>query len=176
MITYIKKFIDQVQLRHNSIAYARKLGVKIGDDCKLVAMTGGTFGTEPYLVKLGNHVEISFNVRFITHDGGIWVGRKRYPDLDVIDKIIVGDNVFIGACSILLPGTKIGDNCVIGAGSLVRGDVPDGSVYAGIPAKYVKSTEDYITGCANKGINTKQMSPPEKKKYLFEHDYFPEGQ
>ena len=64
---------------------------------------------------------------------------------------------------------------MIGAGSLVRGNVPDGSVYAGIPAKYVKSTEDYISGCAKKGINTKRMSPTEKKKYLFEHDYFPEG-
>jgi acetyltransferase-like isoleucine patch superfamily enzyme len=172
MFGFIRKLINQAYIRYDSISYARRLGVKVGSRCKFMAATGGTFGTEPYLIELGDHVEVSFNVRFITHDGGVWVCRDRYPDLDVIDKIVVGNNVFIGAGSILLPGTRIGENCVIGAGSVVRGEVPSGSVFAGTPAKYIKSTDDYISGCIKKGINTKQMSPSLKKKHLLQHDDF----
>lgn len=169
MIKVIKKFLAQWRMRRSAVVYARTLGVKIGDNCKLVALQGGTFGTEPYLVRLGNHVEVSYDVRFITHDGGVWVGRTEHPDLDVMNTIEVGDNVFIGARSIILPGSRIGHNCVIGAGSLVRGEIPAGSVVAGVPAKFIKTTDSYIEQCVAQGVRTKLMSADEKKSHLLKH-------
>jgi len=168
-MSMVKKICGFFKRNNSPIGYARELGVQIGRDCKLVAITGGTFGSEPYLVKLGDHVEISYEVSFITHDGGVWVGREEYPDLDVIAPIEVGNNVFIGARSILLPGVKIGDNCVIGAGSVVRGEIPSGTVAAGVPAKVVKSTEEYILQSRSRGLDTKRLGPREKKAFLIQH-------
>lgn len=61
----------------------------------------------------------------------------------IIDEIKIGNNSFIGARAVLLPGTRIGDNCIIGAGSVVKGEIPDNSVVIGNPAKIVKNMEEY---------------------------------
>lgn len=58
--------------------------------------------------------------------------------------IIIGDNVFIGWGSIILPGVSIGSNCVIGAGSVVTKNVPEGMVAAGNPAKVIRPTSEYV--------------------------------
>lgn len=78
-------------------------------------------GSEPWLIQLGNHTEISFDCAFITHDGSTWVFREeqRYSKVLRFGKIVIGNNCFIGARSTILPGVVIGDNCIIGAGSLV---------------------------------------------------------
>lgn len=60
MFGFIRKLINQAYIRYDSISYARLPGVKIGGRCKLVAPTGGTFGAEPYLIELGDHVEVLF--------------------------------------------------------------------------------------------------------------------
>ncbi|MCA8987873.1 MAG: hypothetical protein KDA78_09550, partial [Planctomycetaceae bacterium] len=83
--------------------YARSLGVRLGKQCRLIGVNSRTFGSEPYLISLGDHVEITDGVRFITHDGAVWVGRDAHPQLDVIKPIQIGNNVFIGMNSILLP-------------------------------------------------------------------------
>lgn len=119
---------------------ARLAGVKMGEGCKLYR---AEFISEPYLVELGRHVVVADAVRFITHDGGVWVFWDERPEIDHYGKIVVGDNVFIGMNSIILPGTVIGNNCVIGAGSVVRGVIPDDSVILGNPAKVVMQTSMY---------------------------------
>ncbi len=162
----IKRIIRDWRIRSNPINYARSIGVTIGDDCKLVQIGGGTFGSEPYLVSMGNHVEISGEVRFITHDGCVWVARMEHPDIDVVARIRIGNNVFIGARSILLPGTTIGDNCVVGAGSVVRGNIDSGTVVAGVPARFICSTGDYVERSLARNVHTKHMSQSEKKAYL----------
>ena len=53
-------------------------------------------------------------------------------------EIIVGNNVWIGAHVSVLSGARIGDNCVIGAGAVVRGEIPAGSMAAGVPATVVR--------------------------------------
>lgn len=60
-------------------------------------------------------------------------------EIQKIGEIHIGDNVFIGANSFILPGTEIGNNCIIGAGSVVRGKIPDGSVVIGNPATIVSN-------------------------------------
>ena len=74
-------------------------------------------------------------VRFVTHDGGVWIFREDEPDIDVFGPIVVGNNVFIGYGAVILPNVRIGNNCVIAAGSVVSRNVPDGVVAGGIPAQ-----------------------------------------
>lgn len=55
--------------------------------------------------------------------------------------VIIGENVWIGASAVILPGVTIGDNCVIGAGAVVNKDIPKNSVAVGVPAKIVRTLE-----------------------------------
>lgn len=146
---------------YGQIAYSSKLGVKFGNNCRLVGKVD--FGSEPFLIKLGDHVSITSS-NFVTHDGGVWIMRNEYPDIDVFSPIIVGNNVFIGLGCTILPGTIIGDNVVIGAGSLVKGVIDSNSVYAGIPAKKLKNVDEYKKQCLKVGMNTK--NDPNKKEIL----------
>lgn len=152
--------------RRNPIAYARKRGVKIGKGCKLVSINGGSFGSEPYLIEIGNHVEIAAEVCFLTHDGGVWIFREEYPDLDVFGTVKVGNNVFIGRRTTILPGTTIGDNCVIGAGSVVKGNLASNGVYAGVPARLIRPVAEYKEKLKAASLDCKRMTRHEKKAFL----------
>ena len=124
-----------------SIAYARKKGVTIGEHCRIYIKS---WGSEPFLIHLGNHVTVTSGVKFITHDGSTCLvydaQGKRYQRFAPIH---VGSHVFIGVNSIIMPGVSIGSNVVIGAGSVVTKDIPDHSVAIGVPAKVVSSFADY---------------------------------
>ncbi|WP_261362728.1 acyltransferase [Rubinisphaera margarita] len=146
--------------------FARHLGVRVGQNCKLIGVNSRTFGSEPYLVSIGDHVEITDGVRFITHDGAVWVGRGTMPQLDVIKPIRVGNNVFIGMNAILLPGVTIGDNVVIAAGSVVTKDLPSNAVYGGNPARHLRDLETYLSKAADASLGTKGMGPAEKRQFL----------
>lgn len=152
-----------VQLKFAPIKYARSIGVVVGEDCRFINIDIGTFGSEPYLIKIGNHVTITSGVRFITHDGGVWVMRRAYPNLDVVGSIEIGNNVFIGLNTILLPGTVILDNSVVGAGSVVSGKFNSDKVIAGVPAKEIKSLNEYQEKSLRNGINSRDKSNEEKK-------------
>ena len=91
--------------------------------------------------------------------------RKEYPDWDIIKPIKIGDNVYIGTGCIILPGVTIGDNVIIGAGSIVTKDCKSNSVYAGIPARYIKSLEEYREKIISDINPTKQLSWDEKRNY-----------
>jgi acetyltransferase-like isoleucine patch superfamily enzyme len=87
--------------------YARLVGVHVGQNCRLYS---AEFGSEPYLVSIGDHVTVSGEAMFVTHDGGVWVFRDSDPTVDFIRPIVVEDNVFIGARAIILPGVVIESN------------------------------------------------------------------
>jgi len=74
------------------IKYARHIGVNVGDNCRLLNIQ---YSTEPYLLKIGDHVSAT-NVRFETHDGGVWCFRKENPKIDIIKPISIGNNVYLG--------------------------------------------------------------------------------
>ena len=147
------------------IGWAKSQGVKIGHNCRLINVT---FGSEPYLVTLGNHVSAT-NVAFVTHDGGVWVFRDRYPDINVVAPIKVGNNVFFGTGVIVLPGVTIGDNVVIAAGAVVSKDIPSDCIAAGVPAKVIRSLAEYWNSSKQKSIPIKQMTWRQKKEYLLKH-------
>jgi len=148
------------------IGYARSLGVKIGSRCRLVGDVN--FGSEPYLISIGDHVSITSSA-FVTHDGGVWVFRDEEPDIDVFKPISIGNNVFIGANCTIMPGTKINNNVVVGAGSVVLGNLESNCVYAGVPVKKIKCLEDYRVGLDRGVFRTKKMGLEEKKKALLNH-------
>ena len=116
----------QYYVRRNPVGYARSIGVTIGEDTQLYGGETSTFGSEPYLVTIGKNCHIAHEVRFITHDGMAGILRKRYPDIDLVARIEVGDNVAIGMRSIILPDVRIGSNCIIGCASVVNRDVQRG--------------------------------------------------
>jgi acetyltransferase-like isoleucine patch superfamily enzyme len=83
---------------------------------------------------------------------------------------MVGDYVYIGVRSIILPGVTIGNNCIIAAGSVVTKNVPDNSVVGGIPAKFIKSTDEYLEGIKKRSLKLGHLKGEEKdaalKKYF----------
>ena len=159
---------DFFWIRTNSVSYARSLGVKIGDNCRLVSIRRekGTFGSEPYLISIGNHVTVSGNVQFVNHDGGVWVFRDNEPEIDVFGPITVGNNVFIGYGSMILPNVKIGNNVVIAAGSVVTSDICDDVVVGGVPARVIKCIGEYYEKVQGNKVNIRDMSDINKKEYL----------
>lgn len=151
------------------VTQARALGVRVGEGCRLLSVT---FGSEPYLVTLGDHVSAT-RVSFITHDGGVWVFRDKDPDCDTFSPISVGNNVFIGLGAIIMPGVTIGDNVVIGAGAVVTRDIPSNYVAVGVPAKPIKTIDEYWKSLEGRILRTKRMTDEEKRRYLEAHFYNP---
>jgi acetyltransferase-like isoleucine patch superfamily enzyme len=160
---YIDKSSSAVKIR-----YLRKQGIKIGDNC-LVA--GLSYTNEAYLIEIGNHVAIADNALFITHDGGIWCYSDDPPNDDIFGRIKIGNNVHIGMQCIFLPNTTIGDNCIIGAGSVVRGKFPDNSVILGNPAKVMTNISvQKLLYSQNPGrLRTARLTDQQKEPIVKKH-------
>jgi acetyltransferase-like isoleucine patch superfamily enzyme len=143
-------------------------GVKIG---KNVRFTGSpNWGSEPYLIEIGDNVTISQDVKFLTHDGGLWVLREKFKGLNYFGKIKIGSNIFIGAGSIILYDVNIGNNVIIGAGSIVTKSIPDNSVVAGVPARLIKTLEEYENNILRKHyIRLDTIDPIRRKEIILEH-------
>lgn len=95
--------------------------------------------THGFLLEIGNNVTLS-DCRILLHDAS----TKMFLEYSKVGKVIIGDNVFIGADAIILPNIKIGNNVIIGAGTIVTKDIPDNSVVVGNPGRVVSSCDAYI--------------------------------
>lgn len=146
----------------------RRSGAKIGKNCSIDYDV--EWGSEPYLIEIGDNVRITKGVQFITHDGGVWVLRNLYNDdkLDVFGKIKIGNNCNIGLNAIIMPGVTIGNNCVVGAGAIVTKSVEDNSIVVGIPAHKIEDVYEYYEKVKKKCDYTKNLNSEEKKKYLMD--------
>ncbi len=106
-------------------------------------------GTDYTLLTIGEGVTISSYVRVLTHDWsphtvGKAMGIRAAKPLGRILPVVIGDYSFVGTGSILMPGAEIGCGCLIGAGTVVRGKVPDYSIVIGSPGKIVGDTRSYM--------------------------------
>ncbi len=154
-----KKISKSLELRkyddYTIAEYFRKQGAQIGEGCYIIPRS---LGSEPYLVRIGNHVTIAKGVTFITHDGGAWIARDEYPDIQVFGPIIIKDNCVIGQNAILFPNIKIGPNSIVGAGSVVVSDVPPNTIVMGVPARPFGSVARYKQKCIERW---KEQKPPD---------------
>lgn len=141
------KLIYRLKYRSNKVDYLRSIGVKIGEKCDIYT-TINDFGTEPWLIEIGNFVTIAGGVRFLNHDGASRLFRSNFENMNLFGnrfgKIHIHDNCFVGHSSILLPDVEIGPNSIIGAGSVVTKSVPPESVAAGNPARVLFTLKEYI--------------------------------
>lgn len=149
-------------------AYARHLGVKVGINTFISTYH---WTSEAYLIEIGDYVRIAKDVRFFTH-GGIWSQRKKNPDkvLEYFGKVKIGNYTYIGENCLIMPGVTIGDNVVVGAGSVVTKSIPDGVMVAGNPIRIIGNTEDFVNRIDSKrAIDPKifyKLKGLERERYI----------
>lgn len=93
-----------------------------------------------WLIEIGDNVTLAPRVHILAHDAS----TKEFLGYTKIGRVTIGNNVFIGAESVVLPGVTIGNNVIVGANSTVTRDVPDNTVIAGSPAKMIYTLEEYL--------------------------------
>lgn len=155
-----RAFYKYIICNGHPIKYAKKIGVNINGSVKVYGNI--VWGTEPWLITLGNNVHITDGVKFLTHEGAVLIFQKDIPDLEVSKPITIGDNVFIGNNVLLLPGVEIGNNVVIGAGAIVTKNVPDNSLAVGCPAKVIRNIDQFLEKLKNESTHLGDL-PPEQK-------------
>ena len=142
---------------------------KVGTGCEFLTQTV-PFGSEPYLIEIGDNVRITSGVKFCTHDGGLWVLRHNgmLENADYFGRIKIEDNVHIGWDTIIMPGVTIGHDSIIGVGGVVTRNIPPRSVAVGVPARVIESIDDYYEKYKDRVDFIKNLSESEKEKYLME--------
>lgn len=128
--------------------YAKLLGVEIGENTRIYLKE---WGSEPFLITVGCNCTITNGVRFLTHDGATSLVRQDGVRFQRYGRIEIGDNVFVGIDSIILPGVRIASNSVVAAGSVVTKDVEEGTIVGGNPAKVIKKFQEYRDAVVSSG-------------------------
>jgi len=131
------------------VSFLKRWGVNFTGTPNYIANNTRLDGTNFSLISIGEGVTISGYCRLLTHD---WSPHTVGKSMGVItDKplgrtgsISIGDFSFIGRSSIIMPGTTIGRGCIIGAGTVVRGHIPDYSICIGNPSQIVSNTKEYM--------------------------------
>lgn len=155
----IKKVLSFISFKYrrlvkSEIQIARENGVIIGENCRLL---GATFGSEPWMVSVGNNVTLTSGVKILTHDGSTWLIRDEKGRRYLFRKTSIGNNVFVGINSIILPGVIIEDNVIIAAGTVVVKSIPTGSIVGGNPAKIIGKFEDYKKKMIETAVSDEDM-------------------
>lgn len=165
MIGILKDSLAKVFLKNERLNnYYRKKGVKIGKNVRFLGKI--SFGSEPYLIEIGNDCTFSGNVSFMNHDGGVSVINNLYGvKVDKIKPIKIGNNCFVGKNASILPGVVIGDNCIIGYGAVVTKSIKSGEIWGGVPARFICTVEDYFKKNEKNFHETVSMSYKEKRNY-----------
>lgn len=135
-ISDLKAFIQYGDL---PTSFYVKRGMKVGKNFN--RQTGTRLDpSNCWLIEIGDDVIMGNKVQLIAHDFSLMhhTGYARFG------RIVIGNRVFIGANTTILMNVHIGNDVVIGAGSLVNKDIPDGVVVAGVPAKVICTTEEYV--------------------------------
>lgn len=142
--------------------YLRHIGVNIGKNCFISTRE---ISSEPYLVTIGNNVQITRGVSIHCHGGGNAI-RAKYPDFDVFGKVVIEDWAYIGAFSQIMPGVTVGEGAIVAAGSIVTKSVPPHTVVGGNPAHVICSVQEYIDKNMKYNLHSKGLSAKDKKKLL----------
>ncbi|MBQ8605637.1 MAG: acyltransferase [Clostridia bacterium] len=133
--------------------HLRRRGIKFSGDIANTGFIASSvhFDSLAYsnLIEIGENTIISADVFILVHDYSVATAIRTVKPVTkgalphILKEVKIGNNVFVGAKTIILPGTTIGDNTIIGAGAVVKGNIPSGVIVAGNPAKVIKSIEDH---------------------------------
>ena len=145
----VYKFVAKYFGQYTSPYFYNKIlkmeGFDIGEGTIFYDVRTMTLDRErPWMLKIGKYCKITVGVSILTHDYSRSVLRRVYGDIiGEAKRTVIGDNVFIGVHSIILMGSEIGNNVIIGAGSVVSGKIPDNVVVAGNPAKVIRTLDEH---------------------------------
>lgn len=128
-----------------NIIYKKKVKYKIGSVNMHNSLVDDLI---PQAVTIGENFVSSANSMIIAHDASLYNHIKKHR----VEEIIIGDNVFLGAGAIILPGVIVGNGAIIGAGSIVTKDIKAYTVVAGNPARYICTVDEYIKKCEKKDV------------------------
>lgn len=139
----LKLFIKRVMRKIRGggtplISEYRERGAVIGENCHIY---GSVDNGHEFLLSMGNNVTLASGCKLLTHDGS----TKKILGYSKVGRIDIGDDVFIGALSIVLPNVRIGNKVIVGAGSVVTKDIPDNSVAVGNPARVIGTYDDFVS-------------------------------
>lgn len=115
------------------VDYLKTMGVDIGKGTHFFSpYTTNVDIQRPWMLKIGKYCKITSGVIVLAHDYSRSVIRRKYGEIvGEAKETIIGDNMFIGMNSIICMGSHIGNNVIVGAGSVIAGDIPDNSVVGG---------------------------------------------
>lgn len=135
----IKKLLGKLRGEVN-LEKLKKRGLKVGANFKMI----GQNIIDPshcWHIEIGDNVVMAPRAHILAHDAstGLFLGYTK------VSNVKIGNNVFLGAGSIILMGVTIGDDVIIGAGSIVTKDIPSNSVAAGNPAKVICTLDEYLS-------------------------------
>lgn len=135
---FIKKIIRRLQ-GEIDVEKLVKRGLVVGENLTIM---GGVIIDPAHCwhIKIGDNVTLAPRVHILAHDAS----TKLFLGYTLVKNVKIGDNVFVGAGSIILPGITIGDNVVVGAGSVVSHDIPSNSVVVGNPARVIKHLAEFL--------------------------------
>lgn len=137
-MNYIKEFVYRLRGEYTTEKLI-SMGMKVG---KNFGRLNGVIldPSHCWLIEIGDNVTLAPRVHILCHDAS----TKQFLGSTKIGRVTIGNNVFIGAESVVLPGVSIGDNVIIGANSTVTHDVPANTVYVGTPAKMLCTIDEYL--------------------------------
>ena len=154
-------------------------GATIGNNVTVYSAKNTTIDeTSLQHIFIGDNTQITAGVIILAHDYSYSVLGNIYGELPRQQKdTIIGKNVFIGMNSIILMGSNIGDNVIIGAGSVVSGHIPSNTVCAGNPAKIICSLDQFLVKgrtrfeesarCYYAGIKRKKQDVTEEDMIIY---------
>lgn len=141
----IKKIISRVKNRLFLMTHKQTYNLKHGRRFYSNTLIDTLF---PGLVQIGDDFTSAPGSIILSHDASIF----KYTDSYRVEKTIIGDRVFLGANSIVMPGVCVGDDVIIGAGAVVTKNVPSGSVVVGNPARVIGNVDKYIEKCSERKV------------------------
>lgn len=180
----IKQILRKLIYREKSsgekyIAYCKGGGATIGNNVTVYSAKNTTIDeTSLQHIFIGDNTQITAGVIILAHDYSYSVLGNIYGELPRQQRdTIIGKNVFIGMNSIILMGSNIGDNVIIGAGSVVSGHIPSNTVCAGNPAKIICSLDQFLVKgrtrfeesarCYYAGIKRKKQDVTEEDMIIY---------
>lgn len=167
-MVFLKQKIFPELFRSSDMLYLLKLkGIKVGKGTIFYHPGRTTIdASRPCLLEIGEYCKITSGVIILTHDYSRSVLRRTHGELlGEGKKTVIGNNVFIGMNSIILMGSEIGSNVIVGAGSVVSGKIPDNVVVAGNPAKVIRTIDEHYEIRKKKSLQEAVGYAIEFKKY-----------